>query len=122
MRADDAVMPQGKRPTQLAPQAKPAPVERAAMAGRSPAIAALVTVAALLVLHGAVSWLAVRGKSATSDETLHPMAGYMHLRHGDHRIDREDPPLWKYWAALPLASHGVRVDTGGPLWRGMTKH
>jgi hypothetical protein len=64
----------------------------------TPARASLI----FLLLMGtfvSLSWLAVNSKSPTYDEPLHALAGWLHLRHHDFRIDPEDPPLWKYLAA-----------------------
>ncbi|MEA2710151.1 MAG: hypothetical protein QOF78_2752, partial [Phycisphaerales bacterium] len=55
----------------------------------------------LLALFGAVAFAAARGKSATYDEPLHVLAAWEQWHRGDFRLDPENPPLWKYWAALP---------------------
>ena len=41
-------------------------------------------------------------ESATYDEPIHLMDGYLSLAHGDFRADIEHPPLLRMWAALPL--------------------
>ncbi|WP_438482906.1 glycosyltransferase family 39 protein [Oleiharenicola lentus] len=41
-------------------------------------------------------------ESATFDEPVHLVAGYVALRQGDHRIEPTHPPFLRIWAALPL--------------------
>ncbi len=80
---------------------------------------ALAICAILILLHVVLSLCAVRGKSATSDEPLHLMAGLSHLRLLDFRADYEAPPLWKYWAALPHAIHPPELREDDPAWAAM---
>lgn len=49
-------------------------------------------------------------ESATWDEPIHLMDGYLSLAHGDFRADIEHPPLLRMWAALPIVPLRV-VDT-----------
>jgi hypothetical protein len=75
--------------------------------------------AGLLGLFAAVSWLAVREKSATYDEPLHAVSAWTLANRHDFRIDPEDPPLWQYWAALPQPSDALRPDYSWNVWDGM---
>jgi hypothetical protein len=50
-------------------------------------------------------------ESATWDEPVHVMDGYLSLTAGDFRADVEHPPLMRMWAALPLARYALTVDT-----------
>ncbi|HEX5242678.1 MAG TPA: hypothetical protein VFW23_05390, partial [Tepidisphaeraceae bacterium] len=58
--------------------------------------------ALLLVTFAALAWLAALGKSATFDEPLDLIESWANTRLGDYRICPADPPLWSYWAGLPL--------------------
>jgi len=60
--------------------------------------------AALLLVFAALSYRAVSSKSPTYDEPLHAASAWMSLHHGDFRINTEDPPLFKFWAALGSAA------------------
>ena len=56
-------------------------------------------------------------ESATVDEPQHLTAGYTALRLHDYRIDPEQPPLLRLWAALPLlAMSDVKLDTNNAAW------
>src|SRR4051812_33941405 len=67
----------------------------------------------LLALFGALCYSAALTKNATFDENVHLPAGWVHLRYGDFRVNPEHPPLWKYWAGLPLVLwHPVKMDPG----------
>src|SRR5687767_4740019 len=75
---------------------------------------ALLLVCLLLAAHATLGWLAVRDKSATADEGLHLAASIAQSRLFDFRVDREDPPLWKFWAGLPSLvwpPASLRTDT-----------
>jgi hypothetical protein len=61
----------------------------------------------LLVLYAALAWGAAATKSPTYDEPLHVMAAWLQWHRGDFRVDPENPPLWKYWAALPNGSRAI---------------
>jgi hypothetical protein len=77
---------------------------------------ALLVICILLATHATVSWLAVRGKSATADEPAHLAAAVVQVRHLDFRADRESPPLWKYWAGLPHLFSRVNLDPANSDW------
>ncbi|HEV2295351.1 MAG TPA: hypothetical protein VGR35_15980 [Tepidisphaeraceae bacterium] len=83
--------------------------------------AAAVACAALLVLFAALSWLGVRGKSATFDEPVGAVGAWTNLRLRDYRLDYEHPPLWKYWAALPNAGRAPGADLASESWEAMTR-
>lgn len=53
-----------------------------------------------------------RNRSATFDEPIHLVAGYLALAEQDHRIDVTHPPLLRMWAALPLLGRPADPDTG----------
>ena len=48
------------------------------------------------------------------DEPLHAIAGWLQIHEKDFRVDPEDPPLWKYWAALPTRRSDVVVSLKVP--------
>ncbi|MDP3940492.1 MAG: hypothetical protein Q8R92_20445, partial [Deltaproteobacteria bacterium] len=71
---------------------------------------------ALLILFAAVAWLAVSGKSAVYDETLHTASAWAGRYLHDYRIDAENPPLWKYWVSLLHRPGDLRPDGAAPEW------
>ena len=71
---------------------------------------ALLVIAFLLAVYAALAWLSVTSKSPTYDEPLHAVAGWLQIHEGDFRVDPEDPPLWKYWAALPTRRSDIKAD------------
>src|SRR5262245_35302133 len=81
---------------------------------------AALACAALLALHAALAWTAVGTKSPTFDEPMHALAASIALTQRDYRMDYDNPPLWKYWAALPNAASPAHFDTNDPRWRGLT--
>jgi Dolichyl-phosphate-mannose-protein mannosyltransferase len=81
---------------------------------------AALACAALLALHAALAWTAVGTKSPTFDEPMHALAASIALTQRDYRIDYDNPPLWKYWAALPNAASPAHFDTNDPRWRALT--
>src|SRR4051812_10916063 len=58
--------------------------------------------AALLILFAVLSYSAVVTKSATFDEPVHAMSGYVIRNYKDYRIDPEDPALFTWMSALPF--------------------
>ncbi|MBC8108249.1 MAG: hypothetical protein H7Z14_16805 [Anaerolineae bacterium] len=76
----------------------------------------LAICAALVVLFGTLSFTASLNKSATYDEPLHLVGGYVHRYLKDYRINFEDPALFGMWAALPLPNTAIMVETRHPLW------
>jgi Dolichyl-phosphate-mannose-protein mannosyltransferase len=83
---------------------------------RPHAVAAIVFCAALLVVFAIVSYSAVLKKSATYDEPLHAVAGFVHLTTGDFRINPEDPALFGYWGALPHSREELKLNLDSPSW------
>ncbi len=55
----------------------------------------------LLAAFALLAHMAVISKSPVYDEPLHTFAAWLQVHRGDFRINPEDPPLWKYWAAIP---------------------
>jgi len=66
----------------------------------------LVVCALLLGMFATLSYLTARTKSATYDETIHVAAAWSHWQEGDFRANPEHPPLWKFYAALPVVMGG----------------
>ena len=85
---------------------------------RLPVIACIL----LLTLFAVLAGVAVSGKSPTFDEPLHALAGSVLLDKGDSHLDYENPPLWKYWAALPSILSPVRIDVRDPRWNNILNH
>jgi dolichyl-phosphate-mannose-protein mannosyltransferase len=85
----------------------------------TPRRSSLLVCAALLALYAATSWSAVATKSPTFDEPLHALAASIAWQTRDFRIDFDNPPLWKYWAALPNAGALAHVDPSDPHWRAL---
>lgn len=67
--------------------------------GLKPVAAWLICIV-LLIQFAVLAWLGVRDRSATGDEPMHALGAYLVTRHGDYRINPEDPNLWQRWAAL----------------------
>ncbi|MEA2735835.1 MAG: hypothetical protein QOE14_2286 [Humisphaera sp.] len=78
---------------------------------------AVILCVALLVLFAAISWSAVATKSATTDEPMHALAGWLWTHERDFRLDPEDPPLWGYWMSLPNGGDALHVDFNDDAWR-----
>ena len=55
-------------------------------------------------------------KSPTYDEPLGALSAVVALRRHDYRIDYDNPPLWKYWAALPNLALPLNVAADDPQW------
>jgi hypothetical protein len=77
---------------------------------------AIAACATLLAIFAALSWMAVRTKSPTVDETLHAADAYVVTFDHDFRINPEDPPLWKYWAMVPHHRGELITEHYSPLW------
>jgi hypothetical protein len=86
---------------------------------RSVFIAAIAACAGLLILFAILSYSAVLGKSATYDEPLHAVAGFVHLHDGDFRINPEHPALFGYWSALPHSRDELKLNLDSPHWKNM---
>jgi hypothetical protein len=81
--------------------------------------AGLIVCALLLALFGTLSYASVLTKSATFDEPVQVVAGWLRLHHQDFRLDFEDPPLWEDWASLPNGPSALKPDFQAQDWRGM---
>ncbi len=68
----------------------------------------IVICAGLLLAFAGLAHTAVISKSPTFDEPLHALSAWLHLHFSDFRIDPEDPPLWKYFAALPNGKDAIQ--------------
>jgi hypothetical protein len=77
---------------------------------------AAIACAALLLLFGLLCVTAARSKSATVDEPLHLVAGFVHAVSGDFRMDPENPPLFGYIAALLLPRSSLQPAYSSPAW------
>jgi hypothetical protein len=62
---------------------------------------------------GCLSYSAALTKSATFDEPLHLVGGYLHHFDGDFRINPEDPPLFGAIAAVGMRADALRPDRSG---------
>jgi hypothetical protein len=76
----------------------------------------IALLALMLAAFAALSYGSARTKSATADEPLHAIAGFMRVHYGDFRIDIEDPPLFMYWAMLPHPGDVLKVDLTTRAW------
>jgi hypothetical protein len=76
------------------------------MTGRPRALL-VATVAALLALHVWLAVTATTGKSMTSDEIAHLVAGQAYNTRGDYRLQPENGNLPQRLAALPMTLAGV---------------
>src|SRR4026208_1746150 len=78
--------------------------------------------AALLPPHPRLARSPPGAKAPTSAEPKHTLAASSALTQRDFRIDYDNPPLWKYWAALPNAAAPAHLDTNDPRWRALTSN
>lgn len=74
---------------------------------------------AFLILFAALAFSAVRKKSATYDEPLHSVAGYVHRVLGDFRINPEDPALFGYWGSLAHGPGALKINKDYKAWDDM---
>ena len=84
---------------------------------RRQAWATATACAAILAAFAALTYTAARTKTATIDEPVHLVSGWMDLRQGDYRVDVGNPPLWKMWAALGNPGLTLHPGPGGPVDR-----
>jgi hypothetical protein len=77
---------------------------------------AIVACAGLLMLFATLSYTAARTKSATYDEPLHAVAGWVRRTTADFRINQEDPVLFGYWASLPHSRDALKLNTDLKWW------
>ncbi len=76
----------------------------------------LATCAALLGIYTCLAWRAAQSKCPSFDEPYHALSAWTSLRFSDYRLDCEDPPLWKYWLALPNGRDALSADFSAPDW------
>jgi hypothetical protein len=79
--------------------------------------ATLAACVALTLLFGALSFSAIKTKSATYDEPLHVVGGFMHRFFNDYRINPEDPALFGLWASIPHGGTSLLVDLNAPSYK-----
>ena len=72
--------------------------------------------AALIGLFIAAALWGARHRSATYDEPMHSVAGYVLTRHGDFRANPEDPNLWQRWATLAQPHDALKLNFDDPNW------
>lgn len=80
---------------------------------------AFILCTALTIAFAAGSYLAVLRNAPTIDEPICALSGYFDVVEGDLRFDVDNPPLWKYWAALPNLGRELRLERAG---EGAPKH
>jgi hypothetical protein len=83
---------------------------------RSGTIIGLLLCGVFLSAFGVTSLLAWHGKTVTVDEPIGIVGSWLQTHHGDFRVDPEDPPLWKYLAALGTRSEALPTETNPALW------
>ena len=72
--------------------------------------------AALLVAFAGLSYSASLQKSATYDEALHVLGGYLKRHYHDYRLNPEDPALFSWIVSLPNSKSSLKVDFTPPQW------
>lgn len=77
---------------------------------------AVAIIAMLCIAFGVIAYRSAITKSATFDEPIHFVGGFVALHLGDFRIDAEHPPLFKYWAMLPQPADALKIDPSLPGW------
>ncbi len=77
---------------------------------------ALLACVGFLIAFGAIGFGAWSGKSAIFDEPFHYLSGWLQMHYGDFRCNPEDPPLWKYYAALGTSQEDIAVNFRSPRW------
>lgn len=70
----------------------------------------------MLSAFAGVAWLAIATKSPVYDEPMHTAAAWQEAFNRDYRVDPEDPPLWKYVAAIPMIGRSIDGNTDSSLW------
>jgi hypothetical protein len=72
---------------------------------------------ALIVSFVVIAWIGIRDKSATYDEPLDSIEGWIVTRYDDYRIAPTDPPLAYAWSALLQPRDALRADFNSTVWR-----
>src|SRR6185295_7813613 len=86
------------------------PAAAARIRARKPAWFTTAACAALLGCFALLSASAARTKSATADEPLHLMGGFMHRNYLDFSVNIEDPALFGWLFAIPLPKDLLQVN------------
>lgn len=76
----------------------------------------------LLLIYLVVGLRAKSNKSATFDEPLEGLGAWVGARYHDYRLVPENPPLWQYWASLPLGKTALKVDLQTTDWDVITQN
>jgi hypothetical protein len=76
-----------------------------------------VVCAMLLAAFIIIAWYAAVGKSATFDEPVDVVEAWANTRLGDYRISPGDPPLWSFWAGIPLGRDSIKANFAALNWR-----
>jgi hypothetical protein len=82
----------------------------------TPGRAAVVACCGLLGLFAVLSYSAALTKSATYDEPMHALAGWLKLHRGDSRLDYESLPLPTRWAALANPADAIKFNASDENW------
>jgi hypothetical protein len=83
------------------------------------AVIAIGVCGALLICFYLLGWSASWNKSPTADEPLHLVGAWTESHLGDFRVNPEDPPLWKFWAAAGTTSDDLKINRSSPTWDAM---
>ncbi len=76
-----------------------------------------IIVVILLALLALQSFMSMKQKSATSDETPHLSAGYSYLKTGSFKLNPEHPPLVKLLSAVPLMFLNLNFPDNHSSWK-----
>ncbi len=85
--------------------------------GRLSALARLLILSAILFLAAVMLFKASNSDSAITGEAETITAGYSHLRYLDYRLDSEQPPLGKIFAAAPLLLNKISFPINSINWQ-----
>jgi hypothetical protein len=80
---------------------------------------ALALCIALISLFAILAWHTAKQESATADEPVYVLSGWLNRNSSDFRLNTEHPPLWKRYAATPNRGYEVSLDSTNPLWTQM---
>jgi hypothetical protein len=97
-----------RRPSISHPHSNPEP---ALPASRTPWHRHALTLLVFALTFITLEVVSYTRESATWDEPVHVMDGYLTLARRDYRVDVEHPPLLRMWAALPLLGESIAADT-----------
>ncbi len=77
--------------------------------------------AALIALFAAVAWYTASNESATPDEPVYVLGGWINRNSSDFRLNTEHPPLWKDYAAILNRTTELSLDTTSKSWTEMNR-